>query len=69
MRMKHERFTYKSLEEIRAKAEKLQVHLPFASDTHVLLQEVSFGNVTLKNRLELRPWRGRMRFRTVRRQS
>ena len=26
--MKHEKFTYKSLEEIQAKAEKLGVHLP-----------------------------------------
>ena len=48
--MKHEKFSYQSLEEIKAKAEELQIHLPFASDTRVLLQEASFGNVTLKNR-------------------
>ena len=56
--MKHERFTYRSLEEIQQKAEELQVHLPFAKDTHVLTQEVSFGNVTLKNRMGIAPMEG-----------
>lgn len=50
-RIKHERFHYKTPEEIKEKAEELQVHLPFAKDTHVLTEEVSFGNVTLKNRI------------------
>ena len=58
MPMKHERFAYKSLEDIRRKAEELQVHLPFAKDTHVLMQEVSFGNVTLKNRMGVAPMEG-----------
>lgn len=56
--MKHERFSYKSLEEIKAKAEELGVLLPFARDTHVLTQEVSFGNVTLKNRMGIAPMEG-----------
>ena len=30
--MKHEKFTYKSLDEIKAKAAELGVHLPFAED-------------------------------------
>ena len=56
--MKHERFYYKNLDEIKAKADELQVHLPFAEDTHVLTEEVSFGNVILKNRLGIAPMEG-----------
>ena len=56
--MKHERFTYKSLDEIKAKAEELQIHLPFGSDTHVLRERVSFGNVTLENRMGIAPMEG-----------
>ncbi|MCI8798334.1 MAG: flavin oxidoreductase/NADH oxidase [Lachnospiraceae bacterium] len=56
--MKHEKFTYKSLEEIRAKAEELQIHLPFGADTHVLREKVSFGNVTLENRMGIAPMEG-----------
>ena len=56
--MKHERFHYKSLEEVKAKAAELNVYLPFAEDTHVLKEEVSFGNVTLKNRLGNAPMEG-----------
>ena len=56
--MKHEKFTYKSLDEIRAKAKELQIHLPFADDTRALRQEASFGNVTLKNRLGVAPMEG-----------
>lgn len=56
--MKHEKFTYKNLEEIKAKAVELGVHLPFAEDTHVLKEEVHFGNVILKNRLGIAPMEG-----------
>lgn len=56
--MKHERFTYKSLDEIKAKTDELKVYLPFAQDTHVLGQEVSFGEVTLKNRMGIAPMEG-----------
>ena len=56
--MKHEKFTYKNLEEIKAKAAELGVHLPFAEDTHVLTEEASFGNVTLKNRMGIAPMEG-----------
>lgn len=37
--MKHERFNYKNLEEIKAKAEELKVHLPFAENTEALKRE------------------------------
>lgn len=56
--MKYERFTYKSLDEIKAKAEELQIHLPFGADTHVLKEKVSFGNVTLENRMGIAPMEG-----------
>ena len=56
--MKHEKFTYKSLEEIQAKAEKLGVHLPFATDTAALKEPLSFGKVTLPNRMGIAPMEG-----------
>ena len=33
--MQHERFHYKTLEDVRAKATELGVTLPFDDDTHV----------------------------------
>lgn len=56
--MKHERFNYKNLEEIKAKAEELKVHLPFAENTEALRREAAFGNVTLKNRMGIAPMEG-----------
>lgn len=56
--MKHEKFNYKTLEDVKAKAEELQVHLPFARDTHILWQKASFGRVTLNNRLGVAPMEG-----------
>ena len=56
--MKHEKFVYRSLEEIQAKAKELEVHLPFAADTEVLKTPFSFGNVTLPNRMGIAPMEG-----------
>lgn len=56
--MKHEKFVYRSLEEIQAKAKELGVHLPFAADTEVLKTPFSFGNVTLPNRMGIAPMEG-----------
>lgn len=56
--MKHEKFNYRSVEEIRAKAKELGVYLPFAENTDVLKTPVSFGNVTLQNRLGIAPMEG-----------
>jgi len=56
--MVHERFHYKTLEEIKQKAEELQIHLPFAETTDILKEEVTFGNVTLKNRMGIAPMEG-----------
>lgn len=56
--MKHERFTYRNLEEIQAKADELGVHLPFAKNTDALRQEASFSGFTLKNRMGIAPMEG-----------
>lgn len=56
--MKHERFSYKNLDEIKAKAAELGVHIPFAQDTHILKEKATFGNVTLQNRMGIAPMEG-----------
>lgn len=56
--MTHEKFTYKSLNEIRKKAEELGVYLPFAKDTHVLKEPLSFRNTILNNRMGIAPMEG-----------
>lgn len=56
--MQHEKFTYKSLDELKARAESLKVHLPFSEDTSVLAKPLAFGNVVLKNRLGIAPMEG-----------
>lgn len=56
--MTHEKFHYRSLEEIRQKAEALGVHLPFAADTSALKEKLTFGNVTLENRMGIAPMEG-----------
>lgn len=56
--MQHEKFNYKSLEEIQAKAAELGVHLPFAADTSVLKETLAFGNVSLHNRMGIAPMEG-----------
>ena len=56
--MQHEKFTYKSLDELKAKAESLKVHLPFLEDISVLAKPLAFGNVVLKNRLGIAPMEG-----------
>ena len=56
--MEHEKFTYKSLGEIRARAGELGVEIPFAANTHILKEIASFGNVTLHNRMGIAPMEG-----------
>lgn len=56
--MSHEKFNYKSLEDIHTKADELGVHLPFAEDTSVLKEKLTFGSVTLQNRLGIAPMEG-----------
>lgn len=58
MESRHEKFSYKSVEELVRKAEELDVHIPLAKDTHILTTEASFGGVTLKNRMGIAPMEG-----------
>lgn len=56
--MVHEKFHYKSLEEVMAAAEALKLHLPFAKDTKVLAEPVKVRNLCLPNRLGIAPMEG-----------
>lgn len=56
--MVHEKFHYKSVEEIQAKAAELGVHIPFGRDTAILAQPLQVGNVTLANRMGIAPMEG-----------
>lgn len=56
--MKHERFSYRSREEVLSKASELGVYLPFADTTDALKQPLSFGSVTLPNRMGIAPMEG-----------
>ena len=56
--MQHERFHYKTLEEVRAKAKELGADLPFAEDTHVLAEPLRVGSVTFRNRMGIAPMEG-----------
>lgn len=56
--MAHERFHYKSLEEIQAKAAELGLHLPFAADTSALTRPLTVRGVTLPNRMGIAPMEG-----------
>ena len=56
--MPHEKFHYKSLEEVQARAAELGVNLPFAADTRALTQPLTVGNVTFANRMGIAPMEG-----------
>ena len=53
--MSQERFHYKTLEEVKERAEELKVYLPFSSSTDILKTPVKVGNVTLHNRMGSAP--------------
>ncbi len=56
--MAHERFAYRSLEDVTAKAKSLGIVLPFAQDTKILAQPLQVKDVTLANRLGTAPMEG-----------
>ena len=56
--MAHEKFHYKSLDEVQQKAAELGVSLPFANDTKVLAQPLTVRNITFPNRLGIAPMEG-----------
>lgn len=56
--MQHERFHYKTLEDVFAKCGELGIVLPFATTTKVLSQPLTIGFFTLPNRLGIAPMEG-----------
>lgn len=56
--MKHEKFHYRTLDDVKAKAAELGVSLPFAHDTHVLATPIAIGGFTVPNRLGIAPMEG-----------
>lgn len=56
--MAHEKFHYRTLEEVQEKAAELHLHLPFAADTHRLAEPLTVRNITLPNRLGIAPMEG-----------
>ena len=54
----HEKFHYKSLEEVQERANDLQVYLPFAKTTDCLAKSLQVRNVVLENRLGVAPMEG-----------
>lgn len=56
--MAHERFHYKSLEEVKQKASELGLTLPFAENTKILAELLKVRNITFPNRLGIAPMEG-----------
>ena len=56
--MKHEKFTYKSLEDVKAKCKELGVTIPFADNTECLSAPIRIGNREIPNRLGIAPMEG-----------
>lgn len=56
--MTHEKFHYRSLDEVKQRAEQLGVSLPFANDTKVLAQPLRVRNIFFPNRLGIAPMEG-----------
>ena len=54
----HERFNYKSLEELKTKAAALGAYLPFSEDTSMLSEPLKIGRFCLPNRLGTAPMEG-----------
>lgn len=56
--MAHERFHYKSLEEVKQKASELGLTLPFAENTKILAEPLKVRDITFPNRLGIAPMEG-----------
>ena len=54
----HERFHYKTLEEVILKCNELHISLPFAENTKALSQSLKVRNITFSNRLGSAPMEG-----------
>ena len=56
--MAHEKFHYKSLQEVRNKAAELGLNLPFAHDTRILTSKLKIRGITFHNRMGIAPMEG-----------
>ena len=56
--MPHEKFHYRTLEELKEKAEELKLHIPLAQDTTSLAQPLKVRNHTFPNRMGIAPMEG-----------
>mgnify|MGYP000908848541 FL=1 len=56
--MKHEKFHYKSLEEVKQKADELQVTLPLSENTKTLFEPYELYGRKFSNRLAIAPMEG-----------
>lgn len=56
--MKHEKFHYRSLEEIKEKCRELGVYIPFSEDTSILASPIKIGTFSVPNRLGIAPMEG-----------
>lgn len=56
--MKHEKFHYRSLNEVHAEADRLGVELPLSQNTKLLFQPFQFGKYEVHNRIAFQPMEG-----------
>ena len=56
--MSHEKFHYKTLEQLKEKAAALNLNLPFAENTKILTQPLKVRNITFPNRMGMAPMEG-----------
>lgn len=56
--MKHEKFHYKSLDEVKEKCNELGVYIPFSKDTSILSTPIKIGKFVVPNRLGIAPMEG-----------
>jgi len=56
--MPHERFHYRTMEDLQATLRTLGIALPFAKDTSILATPLSFGGQTVPNRMGIAPMEG-----------
>lgn len=56
--MKHEKFHYKTKDDIVNKCKELGIYIPFSDDTSILLKEIRIGNLIAHNRLGIAPMEG-----------
>lgn len=56
--MKHEKFHYKSLDEVKDKCRELGIYISFSNDTSILVTPIKIGPFEVPNRLGIAPMEG-----------